>query len=197
MTMDEHYYGVGRIRALETRLLTPGQIERMANAYDFEAAFGVLSETVYSEILPRLKSSFDFEDLCQLELLSLKNLMDRIAPENEILKVFFRKYDYLNLKILLRSLLVKAEDITIYSKVGTIPFEKLKTYVFEGLRDLDEKEIIEAIDAAKANYEQDKDPANLDIFLDKHYFSYLKRMTDPSPSPLLRSWSATNLTFST
>ena len=186
MIMDEHYYGVGRIRTLETRLLTPGQTERMANAYDFEAAFGVLSETIYAEILPRLKSPFDFEDLCQLELVSLKNLMDRLAPENETVKALFRKYDHLNLKILLRSLQQKTEDISIYSRAGTIPFERLKLYVFENLRDLDEKEIIEVIDAAKTNYEQDKDPANLDILLDKHYSSYLKRVTDPSPSDLIK-----------
>ncbi len=185
MKMDEHYYGVGRIRTLEARLLTPGQIERMADAYDFEAAFGVLSETVYAEILPRLKSPFDFEELCQLELVSLKNLMDRIAPENAMIQALLRKYDYLNLKILLRIFFKGSEAAATFSEASTIPLEKLKLYVFEGLRDMDEKEIIEAIDAAKSSYEQDKDPANLDILLDKHYFSYLKRTADLSPSLLI------------
>ena len=99
--MDEYYYGTGRIRALEARMLTSAQVARMAAAADFESAFAVLSETPYAENLPKLKPAFDFEDLAELELLSLRKLKDYLAPENEIIFALFKKYDYLNSKILL------------------------------------------------------------------------------------------------
>ncbi|MEE8637460.1 MAG: V-type ATPase subunit [Candidatus Margulisiibacteriota bacterium] len=184
--MNEHFYGVGRVRALEARMLTQAQIARMVAAADFESAFGVLSETPYAENLPKLEPAFDFEDLCDLELLSLKNLMDHLAPENETLKALFRRYDYLNLKILMRSYFSQFEGTKLYSKAGTISFDNLRLYIFEGIKEIDDKEILEAIDDAKRLYEQNKDPQSLDLFLDKHYYSYLKQICQSSPSPLIK-----------
>ena len=80
--MEDHNYAVGRVRALEARLLTEAQLARMASVQNFEAAFSVLSETTYAENMPRLQQSFDFEELCELELISLKNLMETLAPQN-------------------------------------------------------------------------------------------------------------------
>lgn len=184
--MNEFYYGTGRVRALEARMLTQAQVARMAAAADFESAFAVLSETPYAENLPKLKPAFDFEDLAELEFLSLKKLMDHLAPENEVIEALFRKYDYSNLKILLRSFFSQSKEIERHSKAGTISFEKLKLYVFEGIKDLDNKEIIEAIDLAKSLYEQKKDPQSIDLSLDKHYYSYLKQVVNISPSPLIK-----------
>lgn len=184
--MNKYFYGVGRARALEARMLTSAQLARMAAAADFQSAFAVLSETTYAENLPKLKKPFDFEELCELELISLKHLLDHIAPENEILTALFKKYDYLNIKILLRSYFSKMKKMDIFSKVGTLDFDYLRLYIFEGIKEIDDKEILEAIDDAKSIYEQSKDPQSLDIRVDKHYFSYLKRICDASPSLLIK-----------
>lgn len=167
-------------------MLTSAQMARMAAAADFESAFAVLSETPYAENLSKLKPAFDFEDLVTLELISLKHLMDYLAPENEIIQALFRKYDYLNLKILLRSFFSRGKELEHYSKAGTISFEKLKLYVFESIKEIDDKEIIEAINLAKSLYEQTKDPQSIDSFLDKHYYSYLKQALNSSPSQLIK-----------
>ncbi|MEA3493377.1 MAG: V-type ATPase subunit [Candidatus Margulisiibacteriota bacterium] len=84
--MDKFYYGVARIRALEARLVTPPQLERMAVADDFETAFNILSETPYAETLPKLKHPFDFEELFELEKKALVKLMNKLAPGNEIIQ---------------------------------------------------------------------------------------------------------------
>ena len=183
---DHYYYGVGRVRSLEARLLTPPQLSRMESAADFQSAFAVLSETPYAENLPGLKEPFDFEELCGLELLSLKNLLDHLAPENEILKALFKKYDYLNAKILLRMLFSRTEKAESHSKIGTLDFDKLKLYIFEGIKEIDEKEILNAIDLARISFEQNKDPQLLDQILDKHYFTYLKQVCSASPSLLIK-----------
>jgi V/A-type H+-transporting ATPase subunit C len=194
--MDEYHYGVGRIRSLEARMLTPSQLARMAAAADFEESFGVLSETTYSDNLPKLKEPFDFEELCELELLSLKELMDHLAlnhrdsglaPGSEILNALFRKYDYLNLKILIRSYFSQKKEIELPARAGTVGFDNLRLYVFEGMDEVDNQEILEAIDAAKSSYEQNRDPLRLDIILDKHYFSRLKQRVGASPSPLIQN----------
>ncbi|MFC1568212.1 V-type ATPase subunit [Candidatus Margulisiibacteriota bacterium] len=184
--MEEHHYGVGRIRSLEARLISPAQVARMSAAADFSEAFGVLSETPYSDNLPRLKSPFDFEELCELEQLSLKGLLDRLAPDNEIIAALFKEHDYLNLKILLRSYFSRTKEIKLFAKAGTIAFDKLRLYVFEGVKGIDDKEIVEAVDAARKAHEKDKDPQTIDLVLDKHYYAGLKRLLSASPSPLIR-----------
>ncbi len=184
--MDEYHYGVGRIRSLEARMLSPAQLARMAAAADYESAFGVLTETIYAENISKLKRPFDFEELCELEILSLKGLMDYLAPENEILSTLFKKYDYLNSKILFRSYFSQNEIVEIYSKAGTIDFDVLKLYIFEGIKEIDDKNILEAIDKAKSTYDQTKDPQSLDLTLDKHYFSFLKQICDTSTSQLIK-----------
>jgi vacuolar-type H+-ATPase subunit C/Vma6 len=84
--MEKYYYGVGRIRALEARFASPLQLERMAAAPDFESAFNVLNETPYSEILPKLKHPFDFEELFEIERKSLEQLLRKLAPKDEIIQ---------------------------------------------------------------------------------------------------------------
>jgi V/A-type H+-transporting ATPase subunit C len=185
--MNAYHYGAGRVRALEARMLSPTQLSRMAAASDFGKAFAVLSETTYAENFPKLKHPFDFEELCGLELSSLKDLLDRLAPGNEILAALFKKYDYLNLKILLRSYFGQKEEFEIYSSAGTIDFIRLKYYIFEGIKEIDDKELLKVVDEAKTSYEQNKDPQSLDVLLDKHYFSYLKEVCSTSPSPLIRN----------
>jgi V/A-type H+-transporting ATPase subunit C len=170
---------------LEARLITLAQVARLAAAADFSEAFSVLSETPYSDNLPKLKKPFDFEELCELEYLSLKTLLDRLAPAHEIIAALFKKYDYLNLKILLRSYLSGTKEIGSFAKAGTIAFENLKLYVFEGIKEIADQGIIEAVDTAKEAYERTQDPQALDLVLDKHYFAALKQVCASSPSPLI------------
>jgi V/A-type H+-transporting ATPase subunit C len=184
--MEKYYYGVARARTLEARLLTPAQVARMAAASDFQAAFAVLSETIYADHLAKLKAAFDLEELCELELSALKKLMDQLAPGNEVLAALFRKYDYFNLKILLRGSLAGAGDLAYYSLAGTLPFEKLKLCVYEGIKEIEDQEIFQALDEARVRYEPSKDPQMLDITLDRHYYRGLKRVADSTPSRLIR-----------
>ncbi|MFH1684037.1 MAG: V-type ATPase subunit [Candidatus Margulisiibacteriota bacterium] len=159
--MNEHYYGTGRVRSLEARMLTPDQVARMAAA-DFESAFGVLSETTYADHLPKLKNAFNFEELLEMEERSLKDLIKKLAPENEIITAILKKHDYLNWKIQLRS-----------------SFSENKKP-----EDFPDKDLLVAVVKA---YEQEKDPQVIDFILDKHYFAYLKNVCQASPSLLVKN----------
>ncbi len=121
------------MRALEARMVTVAQLQRMTAAADFEAAFSILSETPYADYMAHLRSGFDFEDLLDKERAALKDLMDHLAPGNEIMAALFKKYEYQALKIELRQPGVK-------------------------------------------------DPQQIDIDLDKQYYSGLKKVLGSSPS---------------
>ncbi|OGC25025.1 hypothetical protein A2291_01760 [candidate division WOR-1 bacterium RIFOXYB2_FULL_42_35] len=91
--MEKYYYGTGRTRALEAHLLSPEQLARMSAAGDFAAALAVLSETPYTENLAKLKKSFDFEELCELEQLSLADLLLKLSLGHEFIKALLKKPD--------------------------------------------------------------------------------------------------------
>ncbi|MFH1347794.1 MAG: V-type ATPase subunit [Candidatus Margulisiibacteriota bacterium] len=160
--MNNYYYGTGRVRSLEARMLAPDQVERMAAAADFESAFGVLPETSYADHLPKLKHAFDFEELLELEEKSLKDLIKKLAPEDEIIAALLKKHDYLNWKILLRSSLSENKEI----------------------EDFPDKDLFAVVTKA---YEEEKDPQVIDFILDKHYFAYLKKVCQASPSLLIKN----------
>ncbi|MBU1026657.1 MAG: V-type ATPase subunit [Candidatus Margulisbacteria bacterium] len=187
MSPDEYNYGVARIRALEARMLTPAQTARMSAAPDFQSAFAVLSETTYSEKLPRLKIPFDFEELFELELISLKQLFDRLAPANELITALFKKYDFLNLKTIMRDFILNDKNPGKYSRAGTIDPAKLNLFVFEGIRDFEDKNIVKAVEQIKAGLDKNTDAQLVDNILDKSYYKYLKHTYQTCPSPLVQN----------
>ena len=91
---NSYQYGIGRARSLEAHLLTSQQIERMAGAEGFEAAFTVLTETPYAETLPKLKQAFDFEELYQLEMIALEKLLLNLSLNNPVMVAIFEKREY-------------------------------------------------------------------------------------------------------
>ncbi len=92
--MVEFAYAVGRVRALEVHLLDESSIIRMVDARDFESAYLVLRENPsYAEKIDRLPHPFDFELLLQHELESVKELLEYLAPGNEILAVIWKKHE--------------------------------------------------------------------------------------------------------
>jgi vacuolar-type H+-ATPase subunit C/Vma6 len=122
--MEKYYYGVGRARALEARFVTPLQLERMAAATDFESAFNVLNETPYAEILPKLKHPFDFEELFDLERKSLKELLKKLAPKDEIIQAVIED----NFSILLNT----SSPLIRQMANSRIELEKIRTQLRKG-----------------------------------------------------------------
>jgi len=124
--MVKYAYAVGRLRALEARLINDAQIIRMTEAPDLQSAFLVLGETPYSEKIDRLPQAFDFEELLKQELISTKQLLDNLAPKDEILDVIFKKYDYHNLKVLLKNKLTGGTSTKALYEIGTLPWHELE-----------------------------------------------------------------------
>lgn len=91
---SKYGYAVGRIRTLEARMLDQGKITRLAEAHDFESAFAVLNETVYARHFSKLAHPFDFDELLRLELNATVNLLEKLAPNDGILKLLLKKYTF-------------------------------------------------------------------------------------------------------
>lgn len=169
--MVEYAYAVGRLRALEARMLNDAQITRMVEASDLQSAFLVLGETPYAEKIDRLPHPFDFEELLKQELISTKRLLDNLAPKNEILDVIFKKYDYHNLKVLLKNKIIGSTSTRALYDIGTLPLHEL--------------EKLEIAQIASQN------PKTIDNTIDKEYLKILTQAAKRHNIPLFSDYAKT------
>ena len=91
--MVNYAYAVGRLRAIEAHMLDESHLTRMVEAPGFEEAFLTLADTPYADKIDKLEVAFDFETLLKLELWAAKELLENLAPQNEILGIMFKKYE--------------------------------------------------------------------------------------------------------
>jgi V/A-type H+/Na+-transporting ATPase subunit C len=162
---------VPRLRVLENKLLDRTKIERMIDSGTPEEALKVLSESEYSSSVSALKRAQDYEKFLSEELERVYKLLQDISPVKEPVEIMSLKYDYHNIKVLLKGKALKKDLESLLIKVGTVPVEKLQQYIEnEEYRDLG---VImrEAVEKAESQYKASKDPQVLDIILDNYMFS--------------------------
>ena len=108
-----------RIRAMERRLLTAQRLEQLLTAPSVEACAQLLSEWGYAPVHdePSLQAALS----AQREAVFAD--VSRFMPEAEVLDVFRLKYDYHNIKTLLKAP-QDAERLLI--DAGTVPAETMR-----------------------------------------------------------------------
>ena len=106
----DYVYATMRIRANEKSLLTASQISRMVDAKTPDEAVKILSEAGYPEVSAR-----SFSDVCQAISKMQEQAISLVAEvsENPALKdVFLLKYDFHNIKAILKSQITEVLEIT-------------------------------------------------------------------------------------
>lgn len=166
-------YAVGRIRALETRLLDRNKLERMVEAASAQEALKVLSETDYAGLVAELESVHDFEKILQQEIKKVFLLLQQISPQPFLTNLMSLKYDVHNLKVLLKAKFLEETDTEILFPVGTVPLDKLRAIVAEeDFRDLPGT-LRQAAEQIIEEFAVSGDPQIIDLFLDRAYYEML------------------------
>lgn len=170
--MDEMQFSqvIPRLRVYETKLLDKSKVDRMVDSNSAQEALKVLQETEYANVMTNIKRAEDYEIILSEELKRLFNLMYDISPEKSLVDLMSVKYDYQNIKVILKGIFLKEDLSYLLINVGTVEVSKLK-YLIENneLRDLP---IImrEAIEEATKDFENSNDPQMVDIILDRYMF---------------------------
>ncbi|MDX9916717.1 MAG: V-type ATP synthase subunit C [Gudongella sp.] len=178
--------GVTRIRVLENKLLNKAAIEKMVDAKDLEEVFRTLGDTEYANAVTAVAGPEEYEGVLQNELERIYKLVREISPEQSVVDLMALKYDYHNIKVMIKESIMEKDFSRLYSKVGTIDFQKLKTQFTSGeYRDMDPvfKEVVLAV---LKDYEEKKDPQRIDILTDRFYFEHLLRLAEESGIELFK-----------
>ncbi len=100
-------YVVGRVRALENRMIDQARFSRMIDAEGPEELARILSETEYS--LARDLGPTQYEEIIDGELTRVHSLIEGISPDPVLTGVFRARHDFHNMKAHLKARLARRD----------------------------------------------------------------------------------------
>ena len=180
MNIMDFNQGIIMTRVIEKRLLTKAQIDRMIDAEDSEEVLKILRETEYSSSFGQMKDSYDYESLLSSELIRVYDLMRDISVEDVVIDLLALKYDYHNLRVMIKEKELEEDLSYLYLPIGATDFKAIKAAYDEGDKSKIPKNYKEAIDAVVKEYAESLDPQKIDIILDKFYYRHLYQMAKES-----------------
>lgn len=167
----DYAYPTGRIRAREIKLLDTSRLERMLEASSPQEAYKVLTEADYGFGGDAAGDFHSFETLLSDELKKTFLLLHELAPKIEVVKAFQRRYDFFNIKVLLKAEFQGLETPSILIDAGTYE----KDEIIRIIRERDYEELTPVMRDAVLNvydvFSRTRDPQVIDLLLDKASFS--------------------------
>jgi len=164
---------IPRLRVLETRLLDKAKLDRMIDSKSAWEAVKVLQESEYAAHMSQVKRAEDYEEMLSAELKRVYKLMYEISPERSVVDVMSVRYDYHNIKVLLKAKALKEDFSQLLLPIGMIEVDKLKAAVTnEEYSDLPQI-MRSAIEEIERDFLATKDPQKIDIIADRYMFKHM------------------------
>lgn len=166
--MDEMLFiqVIPRLRVWETRLLDKTKIDRMIDAPSAQEALKVLQETEYASSMNNIKRAEDYEIVLRSELKRVYNLLYSTAPIKEIIDIMSLRYDYHNMKTLIKAKLMSKDLSYLLVPIGTMNSEKLKSDISNEYYDDMRPIVREAVEKTLQHFSTTKDPQTIDVVMD-------------------------------
>lgn len=166
MERIDYAQAVSRLRALETKLLDKAKFDRMIDSSSAEDALKILLESEYTSSSSSIKRGEDYELLLSEELKKLYALMYKVSPEPLLVDIMTLKYDYHNMKVMLKGKALGKDLKYLLVPVGSIDIEKLNEYVLEEKYGDLTLIMREALEKVEKSFKEYNDPQKIDIILD-------------------------------
>lgn len=170
-------YACGRIRVLETKLLNRSAVMRLVETESAQEVLRVLSEYGYSSSVSEISEPEDFESALLKELGRTYDLIDELSFDPQLTQIFRLKWDFYNLKVLLKAYFQKQRLLDIeLIPLGSVPVDNLKLSLDPDVdkEKLLPRELSDAIDQVVSQYEANPNPQVIDLIIDGllHELSY-------------------------
>lgn len=161
-------------RVYEKNLLTSENLKRLIDTDDLKEALTSLNDTKYGQYLQKLDRPEDYEKVLSKMLLNSYKDMIKISPDKNLVKYLEEKYNFHNLKVLVKELIQDEDYKSIYIDIGKIDLVNIKRNLKEDIKTKDE--YLAYAKKALDIYKENKDPQDIDLSLDKDF--YEKRLED-------------------
>ena len=171
---EEYAFANGRIKKLEKELLNKDILDRMIKSSDIVSALKILTESDLNEYSFDFNNPSDFEDSLNQELLHTYDIIksiSKVSTFNFLYFTFASKYDFHNIKILIKSKSQKKEfSSDLISPIGTVNIEKLNSAIKEEKYEDIPDSFEFLIKKTFSEYNKFKDPEMIDFILDKERY---------------------------
>ena len=184
--MSSYIYSSSRIKAVENELVSSVDFERLLSLSKGSDLIKAIKDTYLGKFLVDDTVEGVFQAL-ELSLQSNKKLLIEIAPDQELLDLFWIRYDVHNLKVVLRGVksgLTFREIENILSRLGRISPERIFNSVSTGKLEVLEPELVTSYEKALKEV-NDHNIAGADREIDFGYFNLLKRLAEESKNQLI------------
>ncbi len=195
MNRLDYAHGVVIARVNEKRLLKKETLDKMIKANTPDEVFKILLDSDYSKSSVGVESLRDYEILLKNETTRMFKLGKEMLDEEEILKLLSLKYNYHNLKSIIKGKVsgINLENLFIYSILSDpnkikLQFENGK---YTDIRD----EFKETLKEAEKKYLETNDPQIIDIVIDKAFYKNLKSIADSLGVKLFDDYTSSIIDF--
>ena len=175
-----------RVKALERNLLTRERMERMLEGRTAEDAAKVLQECGYGELSRVGQQELD-KMIADQRHKTMEDLSS-VAPDPRLIDVFKIKYDYHNIKVLLKAEAMGTDAARLLVEAGRVPTDQLA----DGMRTAELKGVSytlrRAVSQAREVLSSTGDPQLADFVLDKAYFAEMFELARATGSSFLEGY---------
>ena len=184
---DTDYLAISaRIRAMETGLLTRERMEQVLEARSDDEAVKILQECGYPELDATHPEAMDAA-LAAAREATLADLGDS-APDPRYIDIFKLKYDYHNVKAVLKAGAMGTDPDRMLMDMGRVPAAELKEAVQSGELENLPARLADAIREAKEVLDTTRDPQLSDIVLDRWCYRDMDDVADATGSAFLHGY---------
>lgn len=175
-----------RIKAMETGLLTRERMEQVLEAHSDEEAVKLLQECGYPQLDATDPEALDAALSAAREAM-LADLADG-APDPRYIDIFKLKYDYHNVKAILKADAMGVDPRHMLMDMGRVPVELLQEAVRSGNLDALPPLLASATAEAKEVLQSTRDPQLGDIVLDRWCYRDMAAVAEATNSDFLRGY---------
>lgn len=192
MNRDNYIGGSISTRIRENNLLTSNDLERLNDYNSVEDVLNALSDSSYRDAIQNLNRPEEYEKILDEELKNSYDLIENTAGDDNILQYFRERYNFHNLKVLVREIAQDDSYANLYNDIGNIDLAYIKRHLSS---DNIEVEFLESLEIegyepfnksvnendtyveygkdALKKFRQTNNPKDIDITLDKAYYEKL------------------------
>ena len=184
---DTDYLAISaRIKAMETGLLSRERMEQVLEARTTEEAVKILQECGYPELDARSPEAMDAAISAAREA-TLSDLAGG-APDPRYIDIFKLKYDYHNIKALLKAQAMNTSPDSMLMDMGRVPAAAMKEAVLTGHLDGLPESLAAAAAEAKEVLDTTRDPQLSDIVLDRWCYQDMMDLAEETGSAFLAGY---------
>ncbi len=178
----DYLYASARVRALENSLLNRDRLRKMAEAPTDDEALKVLSECGYGDDIKDLakalnaKQAYTFSEL------------EKVLPDKSLIGLFRLKYDYHNIKALIKGKAKGEEFSHLLLNTGTVDAAIIEKVAEESAFDLLPAALRDAAKKAEEMLARTQDPRLADTVLDQAMYQQMSDIAAKSGIKLLKEY---------